>query len=135
MAGIVKETVDWALLDKAAKASPIERFGFDPESLVHRPNILLQCFDDLALFEYESNGVYSGHYFFSMGGRESIYNGRKMLDHMFSNGAEVIKGLTPKNLRAAKWMNRKLGFKYYGDIDTHAGPMELYILTKKEYTE
>jgi hypothetical protein len=105
--------------------------GYDPDELVRHPNVLLKDGDNLGLFEYDSPGVYSGHYLFRSGG--AYERARAMIACMFSeHGARVIKGLTPVDNTAALRLTRKLGFTSYGTIDTVAGEMELSILTKDD---
>lgn len=97
-------------------------------------NIFLIDGDNLALFEEERPKVYLGHYFFnSARGREAIKLSNKALDYMFST-AEVIQGWTPTENKAACWLSRRLGFTSYGLMETFAGPMELFIMTKNEWS-
>lgn len=126
-----------SLLADLASLSAIERHGFDPERLVNEPNIFLTEDGEGALFEYDRPHVYTGHYFFRQSrGKTALRLGQRILSEMFNvYGAEVIQGLTPVYLKQAKLMNKLLGFKDYGIVDTVAGPMGLYILTKKDFTE
>lgn len=101
--------------------------------LLDDDNIALTNGPDFALFEYVSPGVYNGHYFCTNRGKGVINFSYECLNYMFSNGCEVIKGLTPVEKRAARWMSRKIGFTSYGILETNLGPHELFILTKKEW--
>ena len=91
---------------------------------------------DFALFEFEYNKVYFGHIFCrDKKGKDAIDFSIKVLTHMFDNYAEVINGLVPIENRHVTIMMRKLGFKFYGVINTEAGLMTHLILTKKEWRE
>lgn len=114
--------------------------GLDPIPwLENLNNICLKEYDNLSLFEFESPGVYSGHYFFnSARGRSAKDLAEKMLEEMFSGiyaDVRIIKGLTPTRKAGARWMNKQLGFKSYGVIETCVEPCELVILTKEEWLE
>ena len=86
------------------------------------------------MFEGEGNDIYTGHYFMKDRGRKAIDACKAMLSEIFdAYGAKVIRGFTPSENKAALWMNRQLGFKSYGPIETFAGPCEQVILTRKDY--
>lgn len=96
-------------------------------------NIFLTEGSNLALFEEDSKDVYYGHYFFNtFRGKTALLKARQAIEEVFSMGGKVIKGLTPVDNKPAKLMSRWLGFSSYGIIETHGGPMELFILTKKD---
>lgn len=107
--------------------------GLYPDQwLLDDNNIALTNGPDYALFEWTGPGVYYGHYFCTSG--KATEFGKECLKYMFNEaGAEVIKGLTPVEKRAAKIVSRRLGFKSYGEVDTYNGPHELFILTKHEW--
>ncbi len=112
--------------------------AFDIEEWVNNPrNIALGEDNDLALFEYEKEGVYTGHYFFNRRkGREAIKLSKAILQELFTNeqfNIKIIRGLTPLENLKARWMSRHVGFKSYGAIQTLLGPCELFILTKDEW--
>ena len=89
----------------------------------------------IAMFEYLSPEVYTGHYFFShqARGRKAIDLGKAMLWVAFSKFAKVIRGMTPLQNRAARWMSRQLGFISYGAVSPIEGPCELFMLTRDEF--
>lgn len=109
--------------------------GFVPEEWCANPsNIPISNGDgNVALFEYERPGVYTGHYFLKARGKEALKVCQDILAEVFSGDVEVIRGLTPLENLGARWMNKKLGFTSYGVVKTISGPCELVILTKKEY--
>jgi len=98
-----------------------------------KDNIFFVNEDNLAFFEKEKEGVYFGHYFFNtLRGRDALDYANEVLGEMFKK-AEVIQGLTPVANKKAIIMSRWLGFSSYGTIDTIAGEMVLFILTKNEW--
>lgn len=92
---------------------------------------------DVALFECEGPGYYSGHYSFNNRGRKAIEAGHAFLDEVLNTcyNVEVIRGLTPLENLGARWMSRKLGFTSYGPVKTDLGPHEIFILTRKEFNQ
>lgn len=103
------------------------------ETLANDENIFLREDDNLAIFELSQPKVYLGHYFFnSARGRKAIELSKKALNIIFDQ-AEVVEGWTPLDNKPALLMSKWLGFKSYGQIDTMAGPMELFIMTKNEW--
>ena len=112
--------------------------GFDPEQWIKDDKNI--CLTDgnknFTLFEYNSKGVVTGHYFFVYRGKAALSLCKEMLREIFSekyNDIKVIKGLTPLEKLGARWMNKQLGFKSYGVVFTLVGPCELVMLTKEEW--
>jgi hypothetical protein len=60
-----------------------------------------------------------------------------MLKEIFTGpyDVEVIEGLSPLGKLGARWLNRKLGFKSHGVVDTVSGPCEIVIMTKNEWRQ
>lgn len=95
-------------------------------------NVMLRDNDSTGIFAYEYPGLYTGHYFFRVGGRKAINLAKAMLSEMFENyGAKAIRGLTKTDNRPALWITRQLGFKSCGLIETENGEHELFVLTKE----
>lgn len=94
----------------------------------NRNNIMLEHEGSIALFTYEYPGVYTGHYLFSVKGKEAIELSHKMLNEIFKV-AVVIRGETPVEKKAARWMSRKVGFTSLGIFDDH----ELFYLNKEDF--
>lgn len=89
---------------------------------------------NFCLFEFELPGVYSGHYFFNVRGKEAVKLAKEMLNKVFNcPEVEIIRGLTPVEKLGARWLSRKLGFTSYGAVETKSGYCELFIQTKEEY--
>lgn len=130
-------TFDLELVKSATDPYKDELHGFDPKNwLSNARNVALTNDNgDIALFERELPGIVTGHYFFHSRGREALNAAVEMLKEAFTGDfdIELIRGLTPTDNLGALWMNKKLGFKSYGKVETLAGPCELVILTKKEW--
>lgn len=99
--------------------------------LFDEKNIALASGDNVSLFEYQREGVYYGHYFFTDArGRSAITLAKEMLSEMFNNReASVIIGITPNDNKAALWMNKKLGFT---TVETGSENTSVY-LTKDQF--
>lgn len=88
--------------------------------------------ENVAMFELSSDGIYTGHYFFTARGKTAIKVGKEMVAYFFSHTkARTIRGLTPIGNLGARWMSRQLGFKGYGVVCSGYGPCELFILMKE----
>lgn len=108
--------------------------GFELHSFTDGPNICLRDKNDLAFFENESKGVWSGHYFFESRGKTALTLAKSFLKEFCQEiQPNIIKGLTPLEKLGARWMSRQLGFKSYGVVQTIVGPCELFILTKEDW--
>lgn len=105
------------------------------EWLENKTNVcLINEDEDLALFEFDSNGIYSGHYFFKSRGKKAVASAQKFLQAFIAqHNPQVIKGLTPLENLGARWLSRHIGFKGFGVVQTPVGPCELFILTKKDW--
>jgi hypothetical protein len=79
-----------------------------------------------AIFAWRGPGIYEGHSFFRVRGREALRTGREVMTHI--NDARMIWGLTPESNKAARWFNRQVGFQSHGMIDTPEGRCELFVL-------
>lgn len=130
-------TFDLELVKSATDPYRDETVGFNPQKWLESPqNVALTNNNgDIALFERELPGIVTGHYFFHSRGKEALKAAKQMLEEAFTGDYDikVIRGLTPLDKLGALWMNKKLGFKSYGKVETLAGPCELVILTKKEW--
>jgi hypothetical protein len=80
-----------------------------------------------AVFAWRGPGIYEGHSFFRVRGREALKAGRECLGMI---EARMIWGATPLENNAARWFNRQLGFTSLGMIDTPDGRCELFTLEK-----
>jgi hypothetical protein len=109
--------------------------NFNPDEWVEAGNIVLQKDGDFALFEYEEEGIYFGHFFFTQSrGAEAKELAQEMLSSMFTKmNTKIIKGMTPLENRPARWMARQIGFASLGSIMTENGECELFYLTKDDW--
>lgn len=90
------------------------------------------------LFQPDREGLYYAHtYFNTARGRKAISLCKESLEEIFKEGSPVkaIKGLTPVEKKAARWLNRQVGLTSYGVLETVHGPCELFILDKHTYLE
>lgn len=96
-------------------------------------NVAIRQDDNYGLFHRQVDGIYTGHYFFdSARGKRSKELAIEMIDHFFDTTKEkILRGLTPEDHKAARWMSRQVGFDSYGLIDTDNGPCELFIMIRK----
>ncbi len=104
--------------------------GFEPETwLLNSSNVCLLVGNDISFFEYEGEGVYTGHLFFESRGRKALDSGRLLLSHFVSTYKPFgIRGLTPAEYKGARWINRQLGFKSFGLLDIDNEVYELFIM-------
>lgn len=111
----------------------------DPiEWLANPVNIALENDSgDLALFEYgfPTKKVYAGHYYFKSRGRQAIDAAKGFLDELFNScyNIHIVMGLVPTVHLAAKWLTRRVGFKFYDIEEIDGKQYDLFILTKKEF--
>lgn len=114
-----------------------ELVGFHPEEwLANEENVCLTDGNgNFTLFQRFSPEVVMGHYFLEARGREALKLCRAFLEEIFTGPYDVsiIQGITPKNKLGALWMNRQLGFKSTGTVETEIGPHELVVLTKLQW--
>lgn len=80
-------------------------------------------------------GVYTGHWFFKSRGKEAMEVARAMLRVMFDDlDIQLMRGLTPVELRGARMLARKMGFTSYGILQYPDGEdCELFCLTKEDF--
>ena len=80
-----------------------------------------------AIFAWRGPGIYEGHSFFRPPAMQAIRAGREILALM--SDARMIWGLTPESNNDARRLNRLLGFKSNGMIDTpDLGRCELFVV-------
>lgn len=91
--------------------------------------------DNVGLATHEYPGVYTVHWFFTERGRGAINMARKMLDALFNaSDAQTIRGLTPKDLKAARWLAKQVGLTSHGIVEFSDGKQcELMFITKEEF--
>lgn len=129
-------TKDIVTVMKAVSQYSKEIVGFNPVLwLSDDKNIaLVNDEGDITLFEYESKGVYSGHYFLFSRGKKAVLVCRKFLQEFFEEyPVEILKGLTPVENLGARWMNNVLGFETHCVTETVAGPCLVVTMTREQF--
>lgn len=131
---MIRETSPDALAEKMDPYAD-ETAGFYPrEWILDDRHVALREGDSYGLFQQDLPGVYIGHYFFTVKGKEAMALARKMIDEIFSkHDCRLLIGLTPVEKRHAAWMTRQLGFKSYGKIEWDGKEVELFQMTKDEW--
>ncbi len=85
---------------------------------------------DIALFDYEDEGIYQVHFLFESRGRQAIAHAKQAFDQLFINhNATLIFGLVPDFRRDVKLLARWAGGKSQGIRQTSEGPCELFVLS------
>lgn len=84
-----------------------------------------------AMFQPQEEGVWLGHYLFPYGRAGSA--SKEILAFMFDSlGADLIRGITPRDNRAARYLSRYLGFLPKGEtVDCHGRPSIKYELSRE----
>jgi hypothetical protein len=108
---------------------------FDYEGwLANKNNVMWLDGDDVGLATFEYPGVYTVHWFFVSRGRQALHTAKAMLGKMFDEyDAKILRGLTPVNLKAARWLAKQAGLSSYGILDFKDGPHEIMCITKQDY--
>jgi hypothetical protein len=134
---MIRRTYDPTFLEKSAESYKDTLVNFDSEKLVNNfLNItLVNEHGDVALFEYDSNGDYEGHYFFVRRGPAALRTGKEMLEKVFSGEFDVnrIVGYTPHDNSSALRMNKALGFSYLHTVEMLGDAYHVFELTKEQY--
>lgn len=88
------------------------------------------------IFPYIGQGHYQAHWLLvDIRGKEALDLGRKALRELFTiHSAHAIHGVTPRDNRAARLMNRALGFTLVGTTTDPAGrPCNEYKLDRETW--
>lgn len=110
---------------------------FDFEGWVgNENNVMLVEGESAGMAVMEYPGVYTGHYFFKVHGRDALRLANKMMNWMIENKeAKVFTGLTPTDRPHAQKFNRLLGFTSCGLVETVRGSEEMFCMTADELKE
>lgn len=127
-------------VSKATEQYATEIVGFNPEDWLDNPNNIALTNDkgDVALFEHQEflQDTVCGHYFFFSRGKEAVKVAQEFLEEIFTDSyVKTIVGLTPEDNKGALWMNRRLGFKENGQVETEVGPCRFVTLTKEQWKD
>jgi hypothetical protein len=98
-------------------------------------NVMLVKGENVGLATHEYPGVYTVHWFFTERGRGAINLAKEMLDELFkTTDAQTIRGLTPVDLKAARWLAKQVGLKSHGVMEFADGKeCEVMFITKEEF--
>lgn len=89
----------------------------------------------VSLFEYD-DGVYNGHYFFSVRGKEAVTLSKECLRIIFEDyDARVVRGYTPVTNRGALWLSRHLGFSPFGFVRIEEEDNQIWLMDRMSYQE
>jgi hypothetical protein len=117
---------------EAIDTAPLNR-GLKGADWVATPGNVAFTFDngDVALFDYEGDDTYQGHFLFKSRGRQAIEHAREAFRRLFTeHDAGLVFGLVPDFRRDAKMVVRWAGGKSRGLRNTQDGPCELFVLSK-----
>lgn len=133
----VRRSFDSYYLEETMSPFMKDAVGFEPVTLLKdsRTVLLVDDKDNFGLFEYDSPGIYYGHYLFgSARGRKAFSLAKEMLTYFFKqHPVEKIYGETPIDHSGALGLTTLLGFEEVGVEETEAGPMVLSVLTKEGF--
>lgn len=133
---MIERSYDPDILAKAMNSCKQIENHINPKDWLNDKNIMLVSGNDVGLATYEYDGFYTVHWFFGDSrGRAAINLAREMLDYGFKAGIKVYRGVTRTDIRPARYLARKVGFKSYGMLH-YVGdeiPHELFIMTKDEF--
>lgn len=109
--------------------------SFDYEGwLANRYNIMYVEGDDVGLLTFEYPGVYNAHWFFKSRGKDALDTAFDMLDDLFNTSdAKAIRGITPIDLKGARYLAKRLGFISMGIEEYPDGKYEVMVLTKNDF--
>lgn len=125
-------------LEKTFKKYPREYLPEDfslAEWLTDINNVIICVDNNYGIFEFQSRGVYNGHYLSAGGTGQEIKKAFRTIANQFFEitGAEIIHGVIPNNnigaLRLSQWM----GATRFDDVDTSAGMASINILTREAF--
>lgn len=104
------------------------------EWLADPANILIADGKDMVMLEGDGDGVYSLHWLLASRGRNALVTAERLLRRAFhDHRANVLYGLTPVHLRAARWFNRSIGATSQGIVETEFGPQEWFLMSRQEF--
>lgn len=108
---------------------------FDFEGwLANHLNIMYVVDGNVGLATYEYPGVYNAHWFFKARGKEALDIAFAMYDDLFNvQGAKAVRGITPVELRGARYLAKRIGFISMGIEEYPDGFYDIMVLTKNDF--
>jgi hypothetical protein len=111
--------------------------GIDPKDwLANKKNCMYVAEDgSVGLLTFDYPGTGTVHWFFKCRGRAALTLAKEMLNEVFENeGMQLVRGITPQTLPAARWAVRQLGFTSHGFMEfPNYGLCEVFTLTKEDF--
>lgn len=131
----MQRSFDYKVMREAAE--DFNGSSFDYEGWVkNKNNVMFVEGDDVGLATFEYPGVYTVHWFFVSRGRQALRNAQDMIGTMFDDfDARILRGLTPVDLKAARWLAKKVGLTSYGFLEFPNGTHEIMCITKQDYEQ
>ncbi len=129
-------TYDPEIVKNALALYPYNPIDLDVDMwLRDRNNLAFKTEDgSVAMFEWVRPGLFDGHYFFHVRGREAINLSRQIIQEVYENyGVKAIRGFTPVQHKAAIWMSKHLGFKPMAIVPTDIGDCVLFLMNLDEH--
>jgi hypothetical protein len=104
--------------------------------LANHDNIMCVIGDDVGLATLEYPGVYNAHWFYKSRGREALTVAFKMYDYLFNEtDAQAVRGLTPIDNKAARYLAKRIGFETMGIEEFPDGVYDHMVLTKQGFLD
>jgi hypothetical protein len=130
-----ERSFDDELLKQASFEFNGDRFDYEGW-IANRHNIMYVIGNNVGIATFDYPGCYTAHWFFKARGKEALDIAFAMYDDLFNQqGAEVVRGITPVNLRGARYLAKRIGFVSLG-IETYPdGDHEIMCLTKDEFNK
>jgi hypothetical protein len=129
----VDRSFDASILKEAAEEFNGPSFNYQGW-VDNENNVMWLDGDDVGIATFEYPGVYTVHWFFVSRGRKALTVAKAMIAKMFDDHeAQVLRGLTPVDLKAARWLAKKVGLTSYGVLEFPNGPHEIMMITKQDY--
>lgn len=130
---IIERSFDHRLMKEASEAFNGPDFDYEGWTANHR-NIMYVVGDNVGLATYDYPGVYTAHWFFKARGKEALAIAFAMYHDLFNNhDAKAVRGITPVELRGARYLAKRIGFVSLGIADYPDGPCEIMCLTRDEF--
>lgn len=101
--------------------------------LANQNNLMYVVGDNVGLATYEYPGCYTVHWFFTARGKEALDLAFAMHDKLYRDGAEITRGLTPIDLKEARYLAKRLGYETLEVMEFDDGFYDVMCLTKQAF--
>lgn len=124
-----------AIIAKAIDESPLNRGLRGVDWIAEPGNIAFVEGDDVVLFDRDSDGIFEIHVLLASRGKAAIECVNRALGMMFRDrGAEIIFGMVPEHRRDVAIMARWCKLKFIKNISWLGDRVELFQITKEQWT-